>query len=155
MILAFQEQQHVGPLRRDGLLADERRAGQASNWSLRQKCREEKFENWEISENKRFVRTFTPMFLQYNSSLIPPKWKGANFADGEERHKSSIVTFNNKSKDVNMKAEIKGINQYGWRWDNWYGILSVCQIMHNHHTQLQHRSNNASYPMVSQSPTLT
>ena len=28
-------------------------------------------------------------------------------------------------------------------------------MMHNHHTQLRYRSNNASYPMVSQSPTLT
>ena len=35
------------------------------------------------------------------------------------------------------------------------GILRVCQLMHNHHTQLQHRSNNASHPLVSQSPTLT
>ena len=103
MIRVPQEQQHVGPLRRDGLLADEGRAGQASDWSLRQKCRKEKFEHWEISENKRFVHS-----LQCSFNIIAPwsskKWKGANFADGQQRYKSSIVTFNNKSKDINKKA---------------------------------------------------
>ena len=42
--------------------------------------------NWKLRDfwKKKFW-IFTPIFLQYNSSLIPPKkWKGAYFADDQQ-----------------------------------------------------------------------